>query len=111
MWHKRRKTDCRQPITKTIHKKVFWRGQGQAFSLINTPGLNAKEKNEETVTLCQMIDELKKYNELHVIVIVINGESPRFDQNRKQMVKKFQQMFGKHFLEKKHNLCCYTLAF
>ena len=47
-----------------------------------------------------MIDDLKKYNEVHVFAIVINGESPRFDQNRKQMVKKFQDMFGEKFLEK-----------
>ena len=47
-----------------------------------------------------MITELKKNSEVHVFAIVLNGSKPRFDQSRKQMVRKFKQMFGDTFLEK-----------
>ena len=47
-----------------------------------------------------MITELKKNSEVHVFAIVLNGSKPRFDQSRKQMLRKFKQMFGDAFLDK-----------
>ena len=47
-----------------------------------------------------MITELKKNSEVHVFAIVLNGSNPRFDKERKEMVRKFKQIFGDAFLDK-----------
>ena len=84
----------------TSRKKLKWRGNGQNVWLIDTPGLFAQSESEENKSLDSMITELKKNSEVHVFAIVLNGSKPRFDQSRKQMLRKFKQMFGDAFLDK-----------
>ena len=84
----------------TSRKKLKWRGDGQNVWLIDTPGLFAQSESEENKSLDSMITELKKNSEVHVFAIVLNGSKPRFDQSRKQMLRKFKQMFGDSFLDK-----------
>ena len=83
----------------TSRKKLKWRGNGENVWLIDTPGLFAQNESEENKSLDSMITELKKNSEVHVFAIVLNGSKPRFDQSRKQMLRKFKQMFGDSFLE------------
>ena len=88
----------------TSRKKLKWGGNGQTCWLIDTPGLFAQSESEEDKALDSMITELKKNSEVHVFAIVLNGSKPRFDQSRKQMLRKFKQMFGDAFLDKNMSL-------
>ena len=84
----------------TSRKKLKWKGNGQNVWLIDTPGLFAQSESEDNKALDSMITELKKNSEVHLFAIVLNGSKPRFDQSRKQMVRKFKHMFGDAFLDK-----------
>merc|ERR1719167_1689257 len=47
-----------------------------------------------------MVDELKKILHVNVFLIIFNGSNPRFDHSLIAMLRIFQNMFGKEFLEK-----------
>merc|ERR1719186_2044371 len=86
---------------KTTANKVEWSGEeGREFVLIDTPGLNDPTPLKDSVNILEMAEELKKLEAVNVFLIVFNGASPRFDSSLIAMVRIFQGMFGKEFLEK-----------
>ena len=54
----------------------------------------------DTRNIVNMIDELKKAENVHLFLIAFNGSDPRFDESLKDMLKIFIGMFGPKFLEK-----------
>merc|ERR1711971_1196935 len=83
---------------KTIGKLVNWRGDGDQFLLIDTPVFEPVEDVAETTKI--MMNELKKYKNMYVFVIALNGTNPRMDQNRKKMIRELKKLFGHTFIEK-----------
>ena len=83
---------------KTIGKLVKWRGDGDPFLLIDTPVFEPEEDVAETTKI--MMNELKKYKNMYVFVIALNGTNPRIDQNRKKMIRELKKMFGHTFIDK-----------
>ena len=83
---------------KTIGKLVKWRGDGDQFLLIDTPVFEPEEDVAETTKI--MMNELKKYTNMYVFVIALNGTNPRIDQNRKKMIRELKKMFGHTFIDK-----------
>ena len=83
---------------KTVGKLVNWRGDGDPFLIIDTPVFEPEEDVAETTKI--MMNELKKYKNMYVFVIALNGTNPRIDQNRKQMIRELKKMFGQTFLDK-----------
>ena len=73
---------------------------GKPFNLIDTPGLSDPREGADTRNITNMIDELKKANNVHLFLIAFNGSEPRFDESLKDMLKIFVGMFGQKFLEK-----------
>ena len=82
---------------KTIGKLVKWRGDGDSFLIIDTPVFEPEEDVAETTKI--MMNELKKYKNMHVFVIALNGTNPRIDQNRKKMIRELKKMFGHTFID------------
>ena len=85
--------------TTASTKTIQWRNNGQNICLVDTPGLFALGENENAAEN-SIVNELKNHTNVTVFAIVLNGSKPRFDQSRKQMIRKLQTMFGKKFLEK-----------
>ena len=83
---------------KTIGKLVKWRGDGDPFLIIDTPVFEPVEDVADTTKI--MMNELKKYENMYVFVIALNGTNPRIDQNRKKMIRELKKMFGQTFLDK-----------
>ena len=83
---------------KTIGKIVKWRGDGDQFLLIDTPVFEPEEDVAEATKI--MMKELKKYKNMYVFVIALNGTNPRIDQNRKKMIRELKNMFGHTFIDK-----------
>ena len=71
----------------TSRKKLKWRGNGQTLCLIDTPGLSSRRGNEIETSI---VHQIKTHSEVHVFAIVLNGSKPRFDQSRKEMIRKFK---------------------
>jgi len=82
---------------KTIGKLVKWRGDGDPFLIIDTPVFEPEEDVAETT---KIMNELKKYKNMYVFVIALNGTNPRIDQNRKKMIRELKRMFGHSFIDK-----------
>ena len=53
---------------------------------------------ERLNTTDAMTNEIRKYANINIFVIVFNGSNPRFDF-RKNMMKKLIDIFGKNFLQ------------
>lgn len=86
---------------KTTARRVNWRGGPDlSFNLIDTPGLNDPEPGKDSLNIAEMADELKKMLHVNVFLIVFNGSNPRFDHSLIAMIRIFQNMFGKEFVEK-----------
>jgi len=86
---------------KTTAKRVNWRGNpALSFTLIDTPGLNDPEPGKDSLNIAEMADELKKMQHINVFLIVFNGSNPRFDNSLIAMIRIFQNMFGREFVEK-----------
>ena len=86
---------------KTTARTVLWRGDaGLQFTLIDTPGLNDPEPGKDERNSRELMSELKKLKHINVFLIVFNGSNPRFDNALIKMMKVFQNILGKEFLEK-----------
>ena len=85
----------------TAVKKISWRGnESETLTLIDTPGLYGVDQNVEDENIQEMVNKLWEIKYLNTFLIVINGSNPRFDQHRKQMIRKYQNIFGHEFLER-----------
>ncbi len=68
--------------------------------MIDTPGLNDPEPGRDSLNIAEMVEELKKLKDVNVFLIAFNGSDPRFNNSLIAMIKIFQNMFGREFLEK-----------
>merc|ERR1719186_128963 len=86
---------------KTTARVVNWRGNPEfTFNLIDTPGLNDPEPGLDSLNIAEMADELKKMQHINVFLVVFNGSNPRFDNSLIAMIRIFQGIFGKEFVDK-----------
>ena len=87
---------------KTTGEIIEWRGTSGRVTrihLIDTPGLNNEDSGGDNYNIDQMVDYLKEADYVNVFLLVINGCNPRFDNSLISMLKVFQRMFGKKFLQ------------
>ena len=62
-------------------------------TLIDSPGFDDPEKNQDAEIISDLVDKLQDMNEVHQILIAVNGTNPRLDGSMKAMIDIFQRMF------------------
>mmetsp|Transcript_25536 Transcript_25536/g.42788 ORF Transcript_25536/g.42788 Transcript_25536/m.42788 type:complete len:422 (-) Transcript_25536:188-1453(-) len=83
---------------KTAVKKCRWFDDRQPMYLVDTPGLGDSE-GRDSRHIAEMAKALKEHGEVHLFVIVFNGEDARMNEHTKGMIGIFSEMFGSEFLQ------------
>mmetsp|Transcript_23797 Transcript_23797/g.38210 ORF Transcript_23797/g.38210 Transcript_23797/m.38210 type:complete len:433 (+) Transcript_23797:61-1359(+) len=83
---------------KTAVKKCRWFDDRQPMYLVDTPGLGDSE-GRDSRHIAEMAKALKEHGEVHLFVIVFNGEDARMNEHTKGMIGIFSEMFGPEFLQ------------
>ena len=65
---------------------------------IDTPGL-ADTNGRDTKHIAEMVAKIKEKKQVNAFLIVLNGQNTRFDQNIKNMLSLFKDIFGDSFIK------------
>ena len=97
--------DCTFPVcddishscTKNTNFAVKpWLGDGQIFTVVDTPGFGDSEQ-EDSVLIDEMMAVLKDtVKSASVLMLVLDGSVDRFSDNLQQMIREMRALFGEN---------------
>jgi predicted GTPase len=88
-------------------ERYHWFGEDreEEFLCIDTPGLD-DELGRDNEYINNIIQEMQKLEYVNAIILVVNGQNPRFSTSLQNMISQFEKAFSSRFYE--HSIICLT---